>query len=52
MNKCEKCNGDGFTAEHDTPITHYDGECHSCPIQERCEECEGTGVSPSSNIPK
>lgn len=41
---CPKCNGNGYTAEHDLPSRHgEDGECISCPIQVQCENCLGTG---------
>lgn len=44
--KCQKCNGDGYTAEHDTSAGCHDeeGMCTGrCPIQVQCEECRGTG---------
>ena len=46
--KCTKCNGDGFTAEHDLGVNHnhYTGECISCPVQVQCDPCQGTGEVP------
>lgn len=42
--KCDVCNGDGYTAEHDLPSRHgEDGECISCPVQVGCEKCLGGG---------
>jgi len=43
---CPKCNGVGWTSEHDPTDTseqHYAGYCTSCPIQVQCEYCEATG---------
>lgn len=40
---CPNCGGQGWTTEHDTPASHYDGECHSCPVQAPCEYCQATG---------
>jgi hypothetical protein len=42
--KCNLCNGDGYTAEHNPNDPHKDGCCSgSCPIQVECEKCQGTG---------
>lgn len=42
--KCKKCNGDGYTAEHDLPENHGpSGECNSCPVQVQCDDCHATG---------
>ena len=42
--KCDYCNGDGFTSEHDNH-PHMGGDCMGqCPIQVQCENCQGTGV--------
>ena len=42
--KCNLCNGDGYTAEHNPNDPHEDGCCSgSCPIQVECEKCQGTG---------
>lgn len=46
--KCGKCNGDGYTLEHD-PHPHENGDCQGmCPIQVQCEKCEATGYIPVS----
>ena len=34
---CKRCNGDGFYADHDSPSTHPNGECTTCPIQVPCD---------------
>lgn len=44
--KCPKCNGDGWTAEHDPGVYSHNenGDClGNCPIQVQCEFCNGTG---------
>jgi hypothetical protein len=44
--KCEKCNGDGFTAEHDEGFGSHDvdGSCiGNCPVQVQCNECRAVG---------
>ena len=38
--KCEVCDGEGFTVEHDLKC---DGGCGSYPVRVRCETCRGTG---------
>lgn len=43
LEKCPDCNGDGFTAEHDSPDNHPNGECANCPIQVHCERCHANG---------
>lgn len=43
---CPKCDGLGYTAEHDLNDPHENGCCSNCPIQVPCEECEGTCVNP------
>jgi len=41
---CDYCKGDGWTTEHDSTMSHgADGECLTCPVQERCDKCEGSG---------
>lgn len=43
---CPICNGDGYTAEHDPMSFNYhtgEHDCHGCPIQVGCENCQGTG---------
>lgn len=40
---CPYCNGDGWTAEHESH-PHPDGDCMGmCPIQVQCPHCEATG---------
>ena len=47
LNSCSACDGKGWTAEHDPSDPHIDGECgNSCPVQVRCEDCDGTGNTP------
>lgn len=46
--KCKDCNGDGYTAEHDSLDPHIDGNCLACPIQVQCEKCKATGFVPAS----
>lgn len=43
--KCDKCNGDGYTAEHDNWVNPETGEhdCSTCPIRVPCKECLATG---------
>lgn len=43
--KCPKCGGCGYTAEHDIMQNHNpeDGSCLTCPVQAQCSECGGTG---------
>jgi hypothetical protein len=49
--KCPKCNGDGFTAEHDLPERHgKDGECVNCPIRVYCPDCNATGSTETSPL--
>ena len=45
--KCSKCQGEGWTAEHDSGVYSHDenGNClGNCPIQVECEYCKGTGI--------
>lgn len=46
--KCDKCNGDGFTAEH-SQNHGEDGECFECPVQVQCDNCKATGFIESSH---
>jgi hypothetical protein len=39
---CPKCNGDGYTSEHD-PRCNGTNCLHLCPIQVQCEFCQATG---------
>lgn len=49
---CKYCNGDGFTAEHDSPDNHGpDGECLHCPIQVPCDKCEAKGFTEIKSLP-
>jgi hypothetical protein len=44
--KCKKCDGFGYTSEHnDLSRNHETGEhdCSHCPIQVQCEECKANG---------
>ncbi len=44
--KCPKCDGYGYTVEHDPhSIDRETGwhDCSFCPIQVQCEECCATG---------
>jgi len=40
---CPKCQGYGYTSEHDPLDPHVNGECCTCPIQVQCETCHATG---------
>ena len=51
--KCSKCNGDGWTAEHNpdafNPNTG-EHECDErCPIQVQCEHCQVKDLSRFNN---
>ena len=44
--KCPKCEGYGYTLEHDPHSIDRETDwhdCSSCPIQVQCEECCATG---------
>ncbi len=44
--KCDLCNGDGYTSEHDVNNRDYEtGEhdCLYCPVLVQCEKCQATG---------
>ena len=47
--KCTKCDGDGFTAEHDPDDPHEFGCSNNCPIQVQCEYCRAAGIEPEPN---
>jgi len=47
VHHCPDCNGDGFTAEHDSNDPHEFGCCTNCPVQVQCDTCQGTGVKPN-----
>ena len=50
--KCPRCNGLGYYAEHDLPTLHgEDGEYVNCPVKVQCEDCQGTGY-PKENKTK
>jgi len=45
--KCSKCNGDGWTTEHDENARNRVTGEHDCsygrPIQVQCEHCQAQG---------
>lgn len=43
--KCPKCEGAGYTSEHDPMSRDEYGlhDCRYCPVQVQCEYCMGTG---------
>ena len=41
MDICIPCDGQGWTAEHDTHPPS--GECVNCPTQVQCSNCQATG---------
>ena len=40
---CQRCNGDGYTPEHDPDDPHENG-CSNCPVQAQCDTCHATGL--------
>ena len=43
---CHKCNGNGWTSEHDEGVYSHDGEGNClgcCPVQVLCLDCDGKG---------
>lgn len=40
--RCSKCDGLGYTSEHDPEDPHEYG-CNNCPIQVECDDCRATG---------
>jgi hypothetical protein len=40
ISDCERCGGQGWTAEHDI---YCNGDCYYCPVQVQCEHCLATG---------
>jgi len=43
LEKCNHCNGDGFTSEHDPQDPHESGCSGGCPIQVQCDNCQAKG---------
>ena len=48
---CDKCGGQGYYPEHDSPSRHgEDGECINCPVPCPCEVCQMTGLKSKAEI--
>lgn len=55
LTRCGRCNGEGWTAEHDPMCGVAHGcEHFGCPIQVGCISCQGTGrasTQPVADVP-